>query len=587
MRSDNAVNKLTCFDITTGEIEDILSLPGNAYVGFAPTLIQDYAEPGPRVCMRQHGLGDYRLDAKAGRLVEDDKVRGDYSIYEGYLFHKETELGPVERKDLRVSPDAKRAVWARDGKLFLHDVAANTIDIATEGGEAEGVLLWFTEEDMRAGSESEILPEGWIAFKDHPQPKPKPPARSGTRRKSSSKSLALALQIDKGEYVLHEPIRITVELTNISNDDINVRRPLVVDSSFRRVAWLNLYAPSQSKWVCRNGVPHDHEEEEILLKAGETVSATELLEVSKIGDYRLEYRFKGVKDDRYRGDITAEPVAFNVKAVEDPEKEKRFFEAKFVRLMEKFYRELEIRPGWSGANDTVGDDLVGIPGMGPSAAPYLIEALNHEEHENARNLLFRALTKVADEQSLPFFRDRLMQGESEAPSEWLYDLYRKKRDANEPPDEPLTALLSGMNHEEAEVRRDVTRQLARIYDPRVIASFEKAVHDTDQEVQVDAARYLAAAEHLDLTEWLNLASQAPTYARYMAARSIINQLETKWNITKKPIPDLSKEDFSGKSENLKSFSKILDEWQEWATENSRFSFYFFENDRTDWPANEE
>lgn len=392
----------------------------------------------------------------------------------------------------------------------------------------------------------------------------------------------MRLETDKAEYHLHEPIEITVKLTNTSNDDINVLHPVVIDSHSNHVVWLTLNYPGGSRSIDCGAEPYRPEKKEILIKAGESLSATELIEVSKIGDYQLEYRFRGLKDNRYLGDLIAVPIAFSVNAIDDAEKEKQLFEAKFGRLIEQFRRELELAPGWNGANDTVGDNLIGIPGMGPAAAPYLIEVLNNEENDNARNLLYRALTAVADEQSLPFFRERLSQGESEPVCEWFYDLYRKKHDANEVADEPLTALLSDMKYEDAGVRRDTTGQLVRIYDPRVVSCFEMAVEDTDEEVRVKAARYLAATEWLDLTEWFALVTEQPTYARYIAAHSIIKELETKWNITKGLLPDISGKDFADNNEKLKRFSEIVDEWQKWASENSRFSFYFFDNDRKDW-----
>jgi len=78
------------------------------------------------------------------------------------------------------------------------------------------------------------------------------------------------------------------------------------------------------------------------------------------------------------------------------------------------------------------------------------------------------------------------------------------------------------------------------------------------------------------------ALEAPTYARYIAARSIIKQLQAKWNITKGQLPDIAKEDFTDNNEKLKTFSEVVDEWRKWASENSRFSFYFFDRDRENW-----
>ena len=128
----------------------------------------------------------------------------------------------------------------------------------------------------------------------------------------------------------------------------------------------------------------------------------------------------------------------------------------------------------------------------------------------------------------------------------------------------------------------MTGQLVRIYDPRVVSCFKKAVKDTDEEVRVNAARYLAATELLDLTKWFTLTKEQPTYARYIAARSIVKELERKWNITKGLLPDISGEGFTDNNEKLEQFSEIVDEWQKWASENSRFSFYFFDNARKDW-----
>jgi len=579
-----AVHKLTFLDITTGEIEDILSLPGDPHWRWAPYLIQDYAEPGPRVCMRHGDLGDYRLDAAAGTLVENDTVNGDYLIYKGYLFHGENDLGPVERKHLKVSLDGKRAIWISDGKLLFHDIAAKTIQVVTEKKEAEGVLLWLTKEDLRAVAETESLPEGWIAFKDHSQPEPER-KESRPRRTSQiamNESFTLTLETDKAQYQLHEPIELTVTLTNKSNVDVNVFQPAVFGLGCHTWDGLSLDYPGGSRHVQHGAQPYEPKAQHILLRTDESVSATDMLELAMVGDYQVKCRYEAPKDNNYRGYLIAGPIGFSVNAVDDAEREKQLFEAKFGRLMERFRRELELAPGWNGANNTVGDKLIGIPGMGPAAATYLIEVLNNEENDNARNLLYRALTAVADGQSLPFFRERLSQGESEPVCEWLCDLYCKKRDANEVADEPLTVLLSGMKHEDAGVRRDVTGQLVRIYDPRVVSCFEMAVEDSDEKVRVKAARYLAATEWLDLTEWFELATEQPTYARYIATRSIIKELERKWNITKGLLPDIPEENFTDNNEKLKRFSEIVDEWQKWASENPRFSFYFFDNDREDW-----
>ncbi|MHC4155576.1 MAG: hypothetical protein ACYST6_11740 [Planctomycetota bacterium] len=97
-----------------------------------------------------------------------------------------------------------------------------------------------------------------------------------------------------------------------------------------------------------------------------------------------------------------------------------------------------------------------------------------------------------------------------------------------------------------------------------------------------AARYLARAEWLDLGEWLDLVTSEPTHARYLAARSIIKELEEKWNVTKGQLPDLTWKEASKNSEAIEQFREVVGAWQEWAAENLRFSSEFFEHQHENW-----
>jgi hypothetical protein len=109
-----------------------------------------------------------------------------------------------------------------------------------------------------------------------------------------------------------------------------------------------------------------------------------------------------------------------------------------------------------------------------------------------------------------------------------------------------------------------------------------AIKDKDVRIRVKAARYLAAAEKVGLTEWFALAKEQPSFARYIAASSIIKQIEKQWDITKDPLPEISGKDFMDNSEKIRRFSDIVGQWQKWSEQYPRFSSKFFDKDKNNW-----
>ena len=582
--SGSAVHMLSIVNADIGQMEDIMPLPGNPYMRFAPDLIQDNVGVGPRVCIKHEDQGDYRLDIKTRKLVEDDMLGGDYSISYGHLFYGDKNLGPAERRHLKISPDAKRIIWIQDDQLFYHDDAQENGVQITEAYLSEGVGLWLKQEDLRSRAAGGSLSAEWIAFKD---------LTSATTtqqwtetRKNVRDYLKCTIKTDKEMYLLHEPVQVTLTLTNISNSDITIMKPVVFESVLRALAGLSLNYPGGQKSIDCGAGPYGPAEQEILLKAGESVSSTDSFEVNAVGNYSLEYRYKRSDLREYIGYITAEPTVFKVATIDDTEKEQQLFEAKFARLMDKFHREIEMDPNWNGNNNTVGDQVTGMPGMGPKLAPYLIVVLENEKHENSRELLFRALSSVAGPEYIPFFKDRLINGEAESVCNWILDTYRNSAGDNDTREQALEALLLGMSHEDVEVRREVCNYLTKIYDQRIESCFQKAVEDEDKEISQDTAYYLAAAEWLELADWLKLATSEPTYTRYISACSIIGVLEKKWNISKGALPSLTKEDFANTDPLPEQYFQVIGDWQSWANNNPRASFLFFEEYREQWWEND-
>ncbi|MHC4212410.1 MAG: HEAT repeat domain-containing protein [Planctomycetota bacterium] len=563
-----ATNKVAIIDVTTGEMEDVVALPGNPHARFV-RMTQKYKQAGPRIQISN--FGQFSIDLEERRLIEDETVNGDYLVSDEYLFYDEQELGePSGHKDLEISPDGERAIWISEGKLFYHDSASEAAVPVMEDSNAAGGLLWIRAEDLKAPAVAADIPEGWIAFKDRPLAQEKDDDSEARRerwraRKDIKDHVVLTIETDKDTYLLHEPIEITLTFRSISDRDIEVNCHRIIRSDMD-------YPGGSKELECAVG-PYEPNQDTILLGPGESISATDTIEVALIGDYKIrcEYdRFEG----EWREEIEAD-VAFRVNPVGSDQTEKQLFEAKFERLMDKVRCEGNRKISeYSFTSALVNDEIVGITGMGPNVVPYLMVAIKDQEQDY--NWLYRPLKSFVGSEALGFFQDRLIHGAEddwESACEWLYELFEKGQDGSS---EAYAVLLSAMNHENAGARHVVVRELCGIYDPNVKVVFEAAIEDEDEQVRIKVARYLAGSEGLDLDQWLEVAVNKPTAARYIAANSIIKQLEKKWNITKGQFPDVTWKEASNNPEVLEQYRKVVRAWQEWASENERFSSQFFE-----------
>jgi hypothetical protein len=140
-----------------------------------------------------------------------------------------------------------------------------------------------------------------------------------------------------------------------------------------------------------------------------------------------------------------------------------------------------------------------------------------------------------------------------------------------------------MKHNDTGVRLEVLNTLKLIYDSRVKSFCEEALLDNDESVRLRAAFYLAAAEWLDLDAWLEQALNDPTYARYVAVRAVVGELESTWKTTKGSLPVFTYEQFlKNQHVYIEQYTQIIRAWQTWAVENPRFSQKFFEKARRSW-----
>jgi len=584
-------NVLTTVDVNEGTTRDVAPIPGSTHFAmFSLHQERPGAPPFIRFSSWPRGVkhGRYRVDVANRKLLEDNRIGGDYRLDRqprGTLRFGERTLHETKRGGLRasVSPDGRRVIWigghpAR--RLFYHGSAQNLVRVVADGWVAGG-FMWFKEDgpvEPTAGAE---LSSDWRPFNDLPEPKARKPWVD--TRKDIRRHLAFSVQTSRPAYALHEPIEITVTLRNIGATPLKLLRPVVKDGIFNRIVRFTLKYPRGSKSVDSGAQPYGPKEEAVTLNAGESNSATGALEVARPGRYTIEMEYKGFKmegaQQQWKSRLKADPASF---LVQRSGNEEELFSDKLERLLAKLRKELRDAPDWDGYNQTAMDNMLGLPGLGPRIVPRLITFFEEEEDArkaNFRKHLYRTLVQLANPIAIPFYEQRLMEGESD---EWepvcqgLTEIYRRGRES----EDALDVLLLAMDHPDAGARRIVVRHLARIDRPAVHQVMADAVDD-DKDVRTRAARYLAAAEGLDLVKWLRRAATSPTRARRFAGRSIVRELEQHWHTQRGALP-AEPLDATQAADRLKEFQRTLRAWATWAQENPGYSQRFFDADRAPW-----
>lgn len=479
------VNMLAMANINTGKMEDITPLPGNPYMQFAPKLVQDNTGTGHRVITTRDNT-EYLIDIKNHKIVENDLIAGEYRFAFGHIHSKDQDLGSVKSRYFNVSIDGKRAMWMSNettnmdsADLYYHDPAQEKPVAVAKVYNSDGI--WLKAEDLRERTVKTVQGTQWIPLQD--LSKNLPVQTYTDTRKNIRDFLACTIKTDKNTYLLHEPVTVTLTLTNKSGSDVTVRKPYVFESVMRPLSGLTLNYPAGQKTSIDCGAqPYSSPDEDVLIKAGESFVTTDTIEVNSPGNYSLEYKYEmGNIHQEYKGNITTEPSAFNVLSIDDSEKEKQLFEAKFARIMERFYKETAKDPNWNG-NNNISDEVIGLPGMGPEVAPYIIKAIDSEKNKNPRSLLLQALSPVAGPQYIPYFKERLINGETNNVCNWLIKTYSRSGTNENIKQQAIEAFIAGMSNKEIEARRTVCGYLTQIYDRNIETCFTKAIEDEDEKI---------------------------------------------------------------------------------------------------------
>jgi len=587
--------KVAVLDVTTGKLNDLLTLPRWNAELHEPSLRPPGDDGLARILLGE--LGQYRIDLRSRRLAEDDRIRGDYRFSGGRhvqrLYWHDTQLAQAERipefavsstgpewiPDISVSPDGRRLVWLTgrepDAEVRCHDAAANRVRVVARGcfpafwekfGNLEATaILWVRAEDLVPREPSRPA-AGWKPWAPSPYPPPRPAQSDADPRPNVADLLAFTLSADKKEYKLHEPIALTVTLRNKTDREVHFPRPHE-NASFFHVSVDSAHLSGIVRGFDRSSevFPADP----VVIQVGGTFQCTKILDTSDLGEHRLEGWVS--HGELWQGRLEERPITFTVQRTAD---EAALLKAKFDRFLGLCRGEFKRDPATC--------DHFRMCDVLPEATGHLIAVLESSEDPKFCERIGYALAARPSRESLPYF-EKLLRGEMKAGRPMVLDGLSNMIRAGVAREEALPLLVSALEHANVEVRRGAADRLKEINDPRVAAGFEKAVAGSDAVTATAAARYLAAREGLNLADWLSRAVEQPTPARHLAARSIVAELEGRWGVARGQYPAEPWSKVHEAPARLAQARSVIVAWQEWARDNPRASEQFFEKDRR--PAN--
>ena len=594
----DAAQAVAALNVSSGEMRDVVTLPGrfDLQVKLSPPSWDEsaYAEAGGN---------RYRIDVQRGTLVEDDSVAGVFRIVRGEegveILHGGRRIDFAEdpqrlapryqhATNLLVSPDKQCVMWGvieeeiLRNTLKYYDSRVGKTHVVTETWAARSSweddfwVLWIDAKDLQTPSQEPPIPTGWTSLfaADDILP-PKAQEEPEDPRKRMQDFVEFRMTSDKKRYRLHEPVELTLSVTNISDTDIEVLRPYPDDRIISaRLDWTR---GGRSRFF-REIVTPEQTQERVLLKAGNTISETGTFEFSTPDSYQIKGRY-GVYDHVLRGDIEAS-VAFVIESSPDDES---LLEAKLERLVgqlrEECKREMTSTRSSRGSSrqktrPQIESIIETIRDIGPPARSFLIDAIRSENDERLVEKLYRPLTDMGSPSALPLYEERLAKG-TLGEKIVICSGLRNLLDHEDSSEKARELLVSALGQQEPKVRLEAARLLRRHHDPLIKSAFEKALLDDFQEIRDVAAWYLVKAEDLELAQWLEQAAEMPTRARYMAARLIVPALEQHLHVKKGDLPADDWDTAVNRPPGIKQYQDTLGTWAEWARENPRFSSDFF------------
>ncbi|MHC4645852.1 MAG: sigma-70 family RNA polymerase sigma factor [Planctomycetota bacterium] len=566
VRKDRDYCGVAVIEITTGMMWDVAGLPRGHET--TPNLGIDKDRQVRLYLTKEKITSTHAIDFDKGLLFETNPLGPFFEFtYIGAERHITFQHKPIEESgratSVTLTPDERKLAWTRlvpDWRrkgVYVCDSNAPHVQKVSDDYINTGPM-WVSDSDV-LNQEPPELPAGWQRITTEPW-SPEPPDNRPTdvvrERPTLGDVLALTISTDKHEYKQHEPVMLTVRIKNKTDSDLIFETGKGRSTALRvsvlrgRGGGLVGFGRGQERF------PPDP----LVLGPSESVSYTDIIEPYMLGDHTVGARLR-YSSAQWPGRVNAEPIEFMVRESADYN---RLLKEKFDRQIECLRSDLPTQGGARGWARK----------LGPDALQYLIAELEDSNDMKFCKRLSWALKGMVSPQALPFLRKCLtheMKGDYEAILDTLLILYQN----SQAPDEALDLLILGLSHPNPRVRANASERIRVIKDPRVAQAFAECVTDDNEETASNAGRYLAVAEGLDLANWFALAAEHPTYARFVAARSIIDQLEKQWQVTCGDLPALAPEDFSNTSPELDELAGIIRGWETWARKNPNYSSQFF------------
>ena len=571
-----AVSTVCQLDITTGELTNIVVLPRWRREIGEPFFRGILNDGMPRIVMGE--MGQYAIDIKNKSLIENDRLRGDYRFSRGkppqHLIFGETPLAEADQfTSVCVAPNGDRVAWLIrssivETSLFYHDsteghvrsLASGWLPILWSRADSErGSIVWATSQDLEPAAEQ--IPDGWKAIPTGPFPAP-PPPRNPDLRPLASDLIEYSVSSDKKVYQFCEPVELTVTLTNKTDREISFPAPRGYGSFFD----VSMKYPTGRMLIMDfDNLDQVFPTDPVVIAPGKSFRCVRVIEPDHTGTYKLtatvnQYRIP------WRGPLKAAPFEFTVVEASD---EPALFIAKYKRQMARCQAEFNQDPSTCNSSR--------IYNMGPGVASLLIEDLKSSKDASFRQRMSLALVQFGTPEVLPYF-ESLLKGDLKDDRDMVLAgfviLIQRKISV----DRALDLLVSATKHSNVEVRRDAVVRLTKLNEAKINDALEEAVNDVDSQVSQRASRHLAALEHLDLADWLTASIDEPTHARFLAAKSIVADLERIWDEKKGALPDIPWSKAVNDQKVIDSYRQTLRHWLEFAKQNPRESSHFFDDD---------
>ena len=571
-----AASTVCQLDIKTGQLTNIVVLPRWRREMGEPFFRGILNDGVPRIVMGE--MGQYAIDIKNKSLIENDRLRGDYRFSRGkppqHLIFGETPLAEADQfTSISVAPNGDRVAWLIrssnvETSLFYHDSTEGHVHSVASGwlpnlwaraDSERGSIVWATSKDLEPATER--IPDGWNAIPTAPFPAP-PPPRNPDLRPLASDLIEYSVSSDKKVYQFCEPVELTVTLTNKMDREISFPAPRGYGTFFD----LSMKYPTGSMLIMDfDNLDQVFPTDPVVIAPGKSFRCVRIIEPDYTGTYKLtaavnQYRIP------WRGPLKGAPVEFIVEAASD---EPALFLAKYKRQMARCRAEFKQDPSTCNSSR--------IYEMGPGVASLLIEDLKSSNDASFRQRMSWALVQFGTPEVLPYF-ESLLKGDLKDDRGMVLAGFVVLIERKISVDRALDLLISATKHSNVEVRRDAVVQLTKLNEARINEALEEAVSDVDSQVSHRAARHLAALEQLDLADWLTAAIDEPTQARFLAAKSIVADLERIWDEKKGVLPDTTWSKAVSDQRVIDVYRQTLRNWLEFAKQHPRESLHFFDDD---------